>query len=163
MIITPLPSLILFSISKVVAPVASKMDPRYVNLLTALICPVSVTIHAPGYSVKYSVFPTFICSPHFMYSSTSFLYIYSASFFLSYLCKRTGNFESRAGVQELSKFGLFTFYMTPHIFPFDNICLSHLRDPVSLRCICLYVVVYNLTNTFYVAHSLLSASYFLIF
>jgi hypothetical protein len=41
--ITLLPSLILFSISKVVEPVASKMDPRYLNLLTALICPASVT------------------------------------------------------------------------------------------------------------------------
>jgi hypothetical protein len=55
--ITLLPSLILFSISKVVAPVASKMDPTYLNLLTAKICPVSVTIPDPGSSVKYSVFP----------------------------------------------------------------------------------------------------------
>jgi hypothetical protein len=45
--ITLLPSLILFSISKAVAPAASRMDPRYLNLLTALICPVSVTIPAP--------------------------------------------------------------------------------------------------------------------
>jgi hypothetical protein len=41
--ITLLPSLIIFSISKVVAPVASRIDPRYLNLLTALICPVSAT------------------------------------------------------------------------------------------------------------------------
>jgi hypothetical protein len=36
--ITLLPSLILFSVSKVVVPVAYRMDPRYLNLLTALIC-----------------------------------------------------------------------------------------------------------------------------
>jgi hypothetical protein len=30
----------------VVAPAASRMDLRYLNLLTALICPVSVTISA---------------------------------------------------------------------------------------------------------------------
>jgi hypothetical protein len=58
--ITLLPWLILFYISKVVAPVALRMDPRYLNLLTALICPVSVTITAPGASVKYSVFPKII-------------------------------------------------------------------------------------------------------
>jgi hypothetical protein len=40
--ITLLPSLILLSISKMVASVASRMDPRYLNLLTAVICPVSV-------------------------------------------------------------------------------------------------------------------------
>jgi hypothetical protein len=40
------------------------MDPRYLNLLTALICPVSVTIPAPGSSVKYSVFPKFICNTY---------------------------------------------------------------------------------------------------
>jgi hypothetical protein len=39
---TLFPTLVLFSISKAVAPVASRMDPRYLNLLTALICPVSV-------------------------------------------------------------------------------------------------------------------------
>jgi hypothetical protein len=32
--ITLLPSLIIFSVSKVVAPVDSRMDPRYLNLLT---------------------------------------------------------------------------------------------------------------------------------
>jgi hypothetical protein len=63
----------------VAAPVTSRMDPRYLNLLTALICPVSVTIPAPRSSVKYSVFPKLICSPYFLHSSTSFLTIYSAS------------------------------------------------------------------------------------
>jgi hypothetical protein len=29
------------------------MDPRYVNLLTAFICPVLVMIPAPGSTVKY--------------------------------------------------------------------------------------------------------------
>jgi hypothetical protein len=34
--------------------------------LTALIFPVSVTIPVPRSSVKYSVFPKFICNSHFL-------------------------------------------------------------------------------------------------
>jgi hypothetical protein len=44
---TLLPSFILFSISKVVAPLLSKIDPRYLNLLMVLICHTSVTIRTP--------------------------------------------------------------------------------------------------------------------